>query len=144
MSGEGNQVKWVGVRPVSPVENIQIHKGIFETTVAGVIRTHIAKSAEADVATVVVHTVTAAKIFYLCGFRISCDSGVGKVSHLSVRNVADTVQYELGCAVTTAQTSLTGSLNVDPPIPIAAGFDIAIITTASHASAFIHGWEQDA
>jgi len=139
---EGNQVKWRGIRPVYPVENIQTHPGIFETTVAGITRTHIAKSVEIDNTTEVIHTVTAGKTFYLCGFAMSADSGVDKITCLEVRNAADVVQYCLGHLVTAALAVMQSSLAIIPPIPIAAGFDIALRTTNSDAHAFIHGWEQ--
>lgn len=139
---ETNQIKWFGVRPTSPVENIQVHPGIFEATVAGITRTHIAKSVEISNTTAIIHTVTAGKIFYLCGFTMSADGGIAKITHILVRNVADTTQYILGDLATAAQAPVETSLCISPPIPIAAGFDVVLVTDNTHAAAFIHGWEQ--
>ncbi len=141
---ESNQVKWRGIRNVSPVVNIQTSPGIFETTVSGVTRTHIAKSAEVNNTTTVLHVVAPGKIFYLCGFTVCINGGANKITHLEVRNVANAIQYILSDVATAATAAICSSLDIKPPIPIAAGFDIALETTNAHAAAFIHGWEQDA
>ena len=139
-----NQLKWFGIRPTDPVENIQTHPGIFETIVSGVARVQVAKSVEVSNATSIIHTVTAGKIFYLCSVSCDSDSGVNKLTHLKVRNVSDVDQYIIIDHESAAQASISGSLSFSPPIAIPAGWDIVLQTTASQGMGFIHGWEQNA
>ena len=139
---EANQIKWVGVRPISPIENIQVHPGILETTVAGVTRTQIVKSVEVANTTTIIHTVTAGKTFYLCSVSCDSDSGVNKLTHLKVRNDSDVDQYIIIDHESAAQASVSGSLTFFPPITIPAGWDIVLETTATQGMGFIHGWEE--
>jgi len=139
---ETNQINWRGVRPVSPVENLQTSVGIFETTVAGVTRTQINKSVEVNNTTVVIHTVTAGKTFYLVAAICSADAGIAKITHLAIRNAADTIQFIIFDFATAAQGIISDSVSFPVPIAIAAGWDIALITDNTHAGAFITGWEQ--
>ena len=141
---EANQINVRGIVPSNPVENIQIHPGIFETSVAGVTRAQIVKSVEVSNATSIIHTVTAGKIFYLCSVSCDADSGINKLTHLKVRNGADVDQYIIIDHESAAQASISGSRSFFPPIAIPAGWDIVLQTTASQGMGFIHGWEQDA
>lgn len=139
---EGNEVKWRGVRPTNPVENLFFQLGAPSLTEGGVTREFIQKSAELINNQVVIHTVTAGKIFYLCSATISVDSALGNTTMLYVRNVADTVLYRIFDFRITNAAPNNNSVSFNPPIPIQAGFDIVAITTSPLASAFIHGWEQ--
>ena len=144
MSGEGNQVKWVGIRPVYPTENIQIQMGAFETTVGGVTRVQVNKCANVNDDTAIIHTVTADKVFYLCGVTMSSNPGVGDTCRIAVRNGADVEQYCLLYLVSSALQGRNSNLPLFMPIAIPAGYDIVLTSTNSDAHGFITGWEQAA
>jgi len=144
MSGEPDQVKWVGVRPVYPTENIQIQMGAFETTVGGVTRVQINKSVIGNNNTTIIHTVTAGKVFYLCAVTFSGNPQAGGTSDLFIRNVADVAQYTILHSHTAAVDGRDSAMPLFMPIAIPAGYDIVLTTTNTAAHVFIAGWEQDA
>jgi len=144
MSGELNQVKWVGVRPVYPTENIQIQMGAFETTVGGVTRVQVNKSVIVNNTTTIIHTVTAAKVFYMVAVALCANPGVGKLSSISVRNAADVTQYTLLHLESSALQGRESSLPIFMPIAVPALYDIVLVCTNTDAHGFISGWEQAA
>lgn len=123
---EPNEVLWRGIRPA--------HKG-----------TQVAADAGTANATIVLHTVTASKTFFLTGAVFHYDgTTIGHRARLMVRNIANAIQY-------TIFTSLTGvaghgdvSKSFWPPLEIPAGWDIAADSNAITlvVTAFIHGWEE--
>lgn len=139
---ETNRVLWRGIHPTSPVENIQVHPGTFEGSVAGITRVQIVKSVEVNNTTTIIHTVTSGKTFYLCSCSCDADSGSNKLTHLKVRNASDVDQYIIIDHESTAQSSINGSLTFFPPIAIPAGWDIVLETTAVQGMGFIFGWEE--
>ena len=139
---EGNQVNWRGIRPVSPVENIQIQMGAFETTVGGVTRVQVSKCENVNNDTAIIHTVTAGKVFYLCAVTMSSNPGVGDTCYIAVRNVADVIQYHLLYLVSSALQGRNSNLPLFMPIAIPAGYDIVLVSTNTDAHGFIAGWEQ--
>ena len=139
---EGNQIKWFGIRPVSPVENIPVSMGVFETVVAGITRTQIIKSGDANNETLVIHTVTAGKTFYFVCCGCGVDSGADKYAHVLLRNAADATIATIIDIHTTAQTAINRTVSFPIPIVLAAGFDVAVVTDNPHASVFVLGWEQ--
>ena len=141
---EANQVKWVGIRPVIPTENIPVAMGAWETTVGGVARTQIIKSVEANNETKIIHTVTAGKTFYWVACGCGVDSGAAKYAHLLFRNVADATIAIIIDVHTTAQTAIDRTVSFPIPIVLLAGFDVVLVTDNPHCTAFILGWEQDA
>ena len=121
---EPNEVRWVGVRPA--------HRG-----------EHFAVSSLATNATVVLYTVPAGKTCYLCGATLSTYQGVvNGTGTLVVRNAADVLQYTLATLVNPVTTSLVCPMIFTPPIEIAAGWDIAIVSNLAGVTAhgFIRGW----
>jgi len=139
---EGNQVKWVGIQPIQPLENIPVSMGAWETTVSGVARTQIIKSVEANNETKIIHTVTADKTFYFVCCGCGCDSGAGKYVHVLIRNVADATIAIIIDIHTTAQTAIARTVPFPIPIVLLSGFDVVMITDNPHATAFVLGWEQ--
>ncbi len=137
-----NQVRWRGIHNISPLINIQTHIGTFETSVDGVTRAQIIKSNEVNNTTTILHTVTAGKTLYLCSCSLHVNAGANQLGHLKVRNVADVDQYFLLDLETAAQAPMHGQNTFNPPIVIAAGFDIVVETTAAQGAGFIFGWEQ--
>ncbi len=139
---ETNQVNFRGIRPTNPVENIQVHPGVFETSIAGDTRTQIAKSNEVNNTTTILHTVTAGKTFHLCSCSLHVDAGANQFAHLIVRNDSDANQYFLVDLESAAQAPMHGSNTFFPPIAIPAGWDIVVDTDAVQAAGFVFGWEQ--
>lgn len=141
---ETNQINWVGVRPIQPRENIQTHMGPFETSVCGVTRAQINKSRFEGVGTYIMHTVTAAKVFYLTAFTFGAFHTVTCTALFYVRNVADVTQYNIYSYTPPAANYGIFSLALTVPIAIPAGYDITIYCDAGTMQCFISGWEEDA
>jgi len=123
---EPNMVKWIGERPG--------HNG-----------TQVAKSTFANNATVILHTVTAAKTFFLTHYNYEFDpTATGQEGRLLVRNVADVIQYDIVyTAARSIDTDLVSGTFVQP-LEIPAGYDICLVSSALNAPVrvFIHGWEE--
>ncbi len=139
---ETNQLNVRGIRPSHPVENIQVHPGIFETSVAGVARAQIIKSNEVNNTTTILYTVRAGKTLYLCSCSLHVNAGINQFAHLLVRNISDVVQYFIIDLESAVQTPMHGSNTFYPPIVILAGWDIVVDTDAPQAAGLIFGWEQ--
>lgn len=139
---EDNQVKWRGIRPVEPLENIQVHLGPWEGQVGSKSRVQIKKSVEGNNNTTIIHTVTSGKKFYLCSCHCAGDNGNNQETHLSVRDDGDTLQYAIIGFTASAATPMNEALTFNPPLEIAAGFDVVLITDAGHADGFVFGWEE--
>lgn len=123
---EPNQVLWRGVRPA--------HLG-----------TQILKYADANAATVVVHTVSAGKVFYLTFFsHTGFLSAAGEVSELIIRNAADALQLRLSRFESPASETLSVAVGLNFPIEIPALWDIAIYSSNAGIVSYgsIAGWEE--
>lgn len=139
---EKNQVKWVGVLPIQPIQNLQVSLGKFETSVAGETRTQICKDGTADEGTGIIHTVTGFKTFYLTSCFIHEHDTAATTCELQVRNVSDVkVCTLLGVG---SPVNLQSSLSQAFPMPIAipAGYDVIIVTTGGEGHASVQGWEE--
>jgi hypothetical protein len=111
--------------------------------------TQVAGSGIANNSTVVLHTVTAGKIFYLnsCSLNVWM-TGAGGVleGYLFVTNAADADQYHLlhltGYYGTPVE-SHNDALSFPVPLELPAGWKIKVITSDAvvKAAAFIHGYE---
>lgn len=109
--------------------------------------TQVAVSDTAVATTSVTYTVPAGKVFYLTAWTLAFTStGVSTVA-LTVRNVADTDQYtiQLIGAETTLLESQSSTGSFDPPLEIAAGWDVILVAGADmDGTAFIHGYTENA
>lgn len=139
---ESNQVKWVGVRPINPLENIQVHLGPFETSVCGTTRTQILKHGSATADTVILHTVTTGKTLYITSCCISLYSAARGVSSILIRDTDDTTVAEILCCETNAAGENTNSQSFIMPIKVLAGYDVVATTDAGTVHGTIQGWEE--
>ncbi len=139
---ETNQVKWVGIRPIQPLENIQTHLGPFEISVAGVTRTQITKSVLPSAGYTIVHTVTAGKTLYLVSSAVGLIAGASNICSLHVRNGADAIQYYLARYLCTAESPIAVTATYPVPISIQATFDIVYYAGTVDGFCHILGWEQ--
>ncbi len=123
---EPNQVLWYGSRPA--------HRGA-----------QIAKDAQASDSTVICHTVSAGKTFFLTKFIFSSGWGAG-LGTLVVRNASDVPQYTIASLQFSSAAGAPGVTPgfFNPPLEIPAGWDLAVISSAAGhiANVFIHGWEE--
>ena len=109
--------------------------------------TQINKSSYSTTDTVVVHTVTAGKTFYLTSASFGCRvAAINIYTFLGVRNAADTFQYNL-LSLMTVGTVQNGPIakTFNPPLKIPAGYDIYMYNvdgTGMAKSAEITGWEE--
>lgn len=104
----------------------------------------VAKSATAENATVIIHTVTAGKTLYLSFFSVRISSHVNQSVTLKVRNDLDVDQYESAKVNSyTGMPGFTVTGNLNPPLEIPAGWDVVIVSpgAGAYGHAFIHGYE---
>lgn len=121
-----------------------------ESVDGGIIagRTDIAKDNSIANGTVIIHTVTAGKTFYLENAFLNVSfavAGAGQYGQLLVRDDSDTLQYLIYFLKHDNQTGAeTATTHFKRPIRIPAGWDIcALSTTANVGShAFIRGYEE--
>lgn len=96
----------------------------------------------------IIYTVPASKVFYMTAWTLGLTGSAVDLVHLKVRNVADTEQYTIMTmgAETTLLESQTQSGSFDPPLEIAAGWDVILDSDAANAdgTAFIHGYTENA
>lgn len=123
---EPNQVLWRGVRPA--------HNG-----------TQIAKDKTITNGTAIVHTVTAAKTFFLTAATFSVfGSAAAQRGELFVRDADDLNPYLIFLLGLGAAGHFSEGLPFNPPLEIPAGYDVCIFSNDANlgAAAFIHGWEE--
>ncbi len=134
---ETNQVKFVGIRRVSPEEGIPVYHKRKEGT------TQIVKSKAVDNGYATVHTVTAGKTFFLSTLVHTVTPTVAGSSYVTVRNAASVLQYAFTYCQTPAGHSENLAIPFNPPIEIPAGFYIDVFSSAANhtANVFISGWE---
>jgi len=123
---EPNEVLWRGVRPG--------HRG-----------EQIAKYDSANNSTVIIHTVSAGKTFFMTTANyMSETSGAGAGGRLDVLNASGVLQYTIAVIVFTAVGQGAISMSFNPPLEIPGGYKIVVFSNSAAltARAFIHGWEE--
>lgn len=115
--------------------------------------TTIFKSGTAASSTVILHTVTAGKTFYLTYANLCCWGGSNeRWGRIAVRNDSDAIQYYLtqiktkgGTVDAGGESPVTATIPIviNPALVIAAGWDIVVISSGSahDASGAVGGWE---
>lgn len=107
--------------------------------------TRVEASGLASNATVILHTVTAGKTFYLCGIMFDSKRTAVSTAHMAVRNAADVEQYRLLQPHAPAANEFIseGGVGFHCAVPIPAGWDIYLVSAAATQSigAFIYGYE---
>lgn len=132
-----NEAKMIGVLPVQGANPIPVGK-IPDDGI------QIAKSVTATNETLLLLTITAGRTFYLTHYVFTPNSSVvGAYGRVAVRNGSDVEQYVIAMTAfdTVGQVTVSGTLN--PPLEIAAGWDIIVVSSDAdlNARAFIHGYE---
>ncbi len=139
---EANQVNWRGIRPVHPVENIQVHPGTFETSVAGKTRTQILKYKSVNATEAIIHTVTTGKTLFITSASLVCQHTANDEAFIRIRDGSDVEVTRILYAF--AYAGATGHLSNSFPMPIsvAADYDITVNMVSGGAYATIQGWEE--
>ena len=123
---EPNEIRWIGVRPA--------HKG-----------TQVIKDGTANNNTVIIHTVSTGKTFYLTFFRHDADFITAtSYATLFVRDDSDVTQYALSHYQGRVSGTFGKAVGLYFPIEIPAGWDICVTTSSTdvRSRATIHGWEE--
>lgn len=132
-----NQARMIGVLPSQGADPIPVGKIPDDAT--QIAKSHVVQNGE-----VIIHTVTAGKIFYLTHYSFTPNSSVaGKYAQLRVRNDSDVVQYTITMVLFDAAGQATVPGTFIPPLEIAAGWDIFLYSNdgGTDARGFIHGYE---
>jgi hypothetical protein len=154
MAGEANQVKWVGVRPTNPEEDLPVKQADKTKLLATVYpyvpvrpvgSTQVAKHNIATNSTVTIHTVTAGKTLYLCSIAFSIDNRAAAQAggSFGVYNGAGALQYYFWIGSAPANDTKQASLSFNPPLELTAGWLIKVSSNlaAVDVLGFIHGYE---
>lgn len=105
--------------------------------------TRIEESGLANNATTILHTVTAGKVFHLCGWSMSSMATAASEAELKVRNELDVAQYKLNTQIYQGAGQQDEAVGYTNAIRIPAGYDIVVFSdnVNNHARGFIYGWE---
>jgi hypothetical protein len=139
---ETDQIKWRGIQPVQPLQNIQIHPGPFETSVSGTTRAQILKYKEATDEEAIIHTVTGGKTFYLVACSLSLFHTAPDYAFIRIRNGSDTEVTRILDVRSTIGSPGNNSKIFLMPISIAATYDVTIFVDTGSGMASIEGWEE--
>lgn len=123
---ETNQVKWLGVRPAHYGDQIIIDQSVVNGSV-------------------IVHTVTAGKVFYLENFLMRFwSANAGNNALVGVRNVADVHQYVICQMKLGAGIGDNVGMSFRSPIEIPAGYDVYLTVSGvgSDGLCSVSGWEE--
>ena len=108
--------------------------------------TQIIKDGAANNTTTTIHTVTAGKTFYLCGYDFNIYSTTaGLAAELFVTDAANVLQYKLSRVNTiTATFGAQKEMVFIHPVKIPAGYKIKLISSGAGNTndATINGWEE--
>lgn len=122
---EKNKARWLGVRPAHYGEQVTKNGSVVNNTV-------------------IVHTVTAGKTFYLSSAVIGLFSTGTASGYLLVRDDGDVLQYNIVFGRIINADEQLFSMGFDPPIEIPEGWDICVSSNSAdmYVEGFIHGWEE--
>jgi len=134
--GEGNQVKWRGIRPIDPREAIPIQPYAD-------FGTQVAKDHYANNSITIIHTVTSGKNLYLCSATFSVFPAATGEGYMYVRNENDALQYYLFFIRRPTDNGTMVSVSFNPPLIIPQGWDICVrsMTLNFRVRGFIFGYE---
>lgn len=156
---ESNQIKWFGIRPTNPAENIPVQQtdpALLKATVSQVsnIRevypkqksgtTQISVFGYALNAIATVYTVTAGKTLYVCSFIFSIKATTAGSAQCYITNPGDGGIIELFYVDRPAGEGLAFPMNFNPPLALSAGWKIKAVSagTGLYSWVYIYGWEE--
>ena len=123
---EPNQVKWSGVRPA--------HNGV-----------QVLESGMANNATVILYTVPATEILYLCGFTfVSWTTIFSSDGYLQIYDDGALLWRELAQGAAGINQAMSMAHGYWPPIEVRADYTINLVSTAATTVCFacINGWAE--
>ena len=139
MSGEADQVKWRGVRPIAGI------RGIWPDVDA--VRVH-ASDFKSGVGQTIVYTVPAGKkLFIANALQSSLETADAQgLASLSVQNQNNIFQYHISVHYFITADAFNTTFNFAVALEAAAGWDVYV--ESGHANiatrGTIHGWLEDA
>jgi len=142
MGEESNQVKWIGIRPVSEQAIFQHEPGPWAAVRGGITRTQICKNATVNGAFGTIHTVTAGKTFYLTSAAVFGNAPANQVIQIDVADAAAAQQYQLLAGYSSGAGSGMLTNCFPMPIVIPAGYLIRVNCGGGPAIGCIQGWEE--
>lgn len=145
MSGESNQVKWVGIRPTNPPETIpvsQAARGIYPNP-PNATRVNATSAAAGN--TTIVYTVPANHVLFIfaavyMGSNVSTTNTLG--GSLAVRDTSDVHQFYLLNFSVVAESTYALTATYPVAIEVPAGWDVYNYSNGAdfHTRGIIHGW----
>ena len=139
MSGETDQVRWRGVRPVAGIG------GVWPAIGAERVNEH---GTQLEGGTAVVYTVPGDKKFFLSSAILASRQNADADARVNalVRDAGDVTKFYLGAHVFTKAGQLSTSYNFFPALEIPAGYDVCVYCQLATQYGWydIFGWLEDA
>lgn len=117
--GEGNQVKWVGVRPTDPPENIPVEVGLPYTS------SIIYKNSAAN-STTIIYTVPSGKKLYVTGAVFILEGTNNDSGNLMIYRSGGVAICALGEGKITIYYSTVVQASIQSPIILPAAYSIRV------------------
>ena len=164
MAGEQNQIRWVGVRPTDPPENIpvniaaanadvpikspafqsviQIEPGPWDTVRSGVTRTQIIVGDLSGTANKVLHTVTAGKTLHIVSLWAIVNHTANVVARFRITTGGGTEVSILFAIGSIANIYKNASCTFPMPIKVQAGYKLDFFGGTAGSYSGFSGWEE--
>jgi len=159
MAGEANQIRWVGIRPTNPAENIpvdikaasvgvpilapaaqnvfQCEPGPWAVTRSGVTRSQAIVSVNAAGT---MYTVPANSTLYITGLSISLAHTAAAAAAVGIYTSASVFIVDLLSVRISASGQSSLAQACPMPLVVTTGKIIKLATTAGDAYGALHGW----
>lgn len=138
MSGEPDQVKWRGVRPVQGIRGVWPARNATRFYGAGSC---------SGIAVVLMYTVPADKILYISSVMQSTRESAAApgAAVVYVRDVLDATTYFITYIMFDTAGQLVIPLTYSPALEAAAGFDVCVANDHANIDTFVtfQGWLED-
>ena len=142
MGEESNQIKWIGIRPVSEQCVFQVEPGPWAATRSGVTRTQIEIHADLSAGSGNFYQVTNGKTFYVTAGSIHIRPGATAYICISHHASSGTLGYRFANCWSDANTA--GNLQFIYPMPIVIPSQnyVNYLVGVSAGYANFYGWEE--
>ena len=150
---EGNMIKWVGIRPTDPAEDIPITQtdpSKLKATIQEPLNVTPKRKEGSQVTRIsgvqnglsVIYTVPSGHKLYLCTIVLSCIASSTGHGRLGLRNENDVVLFNISWIQKSANDGHSVSIPFNPPMEIPSDYDIFVQSyqTGFNIYGFIFGY----
>jgi hypothetical protein len=142
MSEESNQIKWVGIRPISEQSIFQSEPGPWAAVRGGVSRSQICKDATCNSSIEIVHGVTSGKTLFITSAQIGGNGGESANYYIDVANGEGAQQFRILCGYCSSTAGFHVANCFPMPILVPSGYLVRVQLSSGPAAGSIQGWEE--